>query len=154
GAAVRDRGRARAGGSDDAGRDPEAARSGPVHRGVQGRGAGGLPAVLDSAPRARPSGLARPAPPAQVQGRPAGDRLTRPTQSTRGDPMNHESTNDRNTLVLSGTGKTGRRVVERLEARGLPLRVGSRSGTPPFDWEKPETWEPALEGVGAVYLTY
>jgi hypothetical protein len=34
------------------------------------------------------------------------------------------------TLVLGGTGKTGRRVVERLEARGLPVRVGSRSGEP------------------------
>ena len=34
-------------------------------------------------------------------------------------------------LVLGGTGKTGRRVVERLEARGLPVRVGSRSAEPP-----------------------
>jgi uncharacterized protein YbjT (DUF2867 family) len=57
-------------------------------------------------------------------------------------------------LVLGGTGKAGRRVVERLEARGLPVRVGSRSGTPPFDWEDRSTWAPALEGVGAVYLTY
>jgi uncharacterized protein YbjT (DUF2867 family) len=57
-------------------------------------------------------------------------------------------------LVLGGTGKTGRRVVERLEARGLPVRVGSRSGTPPFDWEDRATWAPALEGVGSVYLTY
>jgi uncharacterized protein YbjT (DUF2867 family) len=31
-------------------------------------------------------------------------------------------------LVLGGTGKTGRRVVERLTARGLPVRIGSRSG--------------------------
>ena len=67
---------------------------------------------------------------------------------------NDNSTQNRTTLVLGGTGKTGRRVVERLEARGLPVRVGSRSGEPPFDWEKPETWAPALEGVGAVYLTY
>ena len=37
------------------------------------------------------------------------------------------------TLVLGGTGKTGRRVVERLSARGLPVRVGSRSGEPRFD---------------------
>jgi len=29
------------------------------------------------------------------------------------------------TLVLGGTGKTGRRVVERLTARGLPVRIGS-----------------------------
>jgi uncharacterized protein YbjT (DUF2867 family) len=57
-------------------------------------------------------------------------------------------------LVLGGTGKTGRRVVERLEARGLPVRVGSRCADPPFDWEKPDTWEPALVGVDSVYLTY
>ena len=58
------------------------------------------------------------------------------------------------TLVLGGTGKTGRRVVERLEARGLPVRVGSRSGEPAFDWEQPSSWAPALEGVGAAYVTY
>jgi uncharacterized protein YbjT (DUF2867 family) len=58
------------------------------------------------------------------------------------------------TLVLGGTGKTGRRVVERLTARGLPVRVGSRSGSPPFDWEDDSTWAPALDGVSAVYLTY
>lgn len=58
------------------------------------------------------------------------------------------------TLVLGGTGKTGRRVVERLKERGLPVRVGSRSGEPPFDWEDQATWGPALEGVGSVYLTY
>ena len=57
-------------------------------------------------------------------------------------------------LVVGGTGKTGRRVVERLEARGLPVRVGSRSGEPPFDWEDEATWAPALRDVGAVYVTY
>ena len=45
-------------------------------------------------------------------------------------------------------------MVERLEARGLPVRVGSRSGEPPFDWEERATWAPALDGVGSVYLTY
>jgi uncharacterized protein YbjT (DUF2867 family) len=58
------------------------------------------------------------------------------------------------TLVLGGTGKTGRRVVERLAARGLPVRVGSRSGTPPFDWEDRATWAPALQGVESVYVSY
>ena len=57
-------------------------------------------------------------------------------------------------LVLGGTGKTGRRVVERLRARGLPVRVGSRSGEPPFDWEDRSSWGRALDGVAAVYLTY
>jgi uncharacterized protein YbjT (DUF2867 family) len=32
--------------------------------------------------------------------------------------------------------------------------VGSRSGTPPFDWEDRASWAPALDGAGAVYLTY
>jgi uncharacterized protein YbjT (DUF2867 family) len=53
-----------------------------------------------------------------------------------------------------GTGKTGRRVVERLRARGLPVRVGSRAGAPPFDWEDRATWARALAETGAVYLTY
>ena len=51
-------------------------------------------------------------------------------------------------LVLGGTGKTGARVAERLLARGLPVRIGSRSGDPAFDWDDPATWGPALEGVG------
>src|SRR5829696_9057546 len=57
-------------------------------------------------------------------------------------------------LVLGGTGKTGRRVVERLQARGLPVRVGSRAGTPPFEWEDRATWAPVLDGTGSVYLSY
>ncbi|MFF5174623.1 NmrA family transcriptional regulator [Micromonospora sp. NPDC000089] len=58
------------------------------------------------------------------------------------------------TLVLGGTGKTGRRVASRLTARGLPVRIGSRAGTPPFDWTDPDTWAPALRSVGALYLAY
>jgi uncharacterized protein YbjT (DUF2867 family) len=57
-------------------------------------------------------------------------------------------------LVLGGTGKTGRRVVERLRERGLPTRVGSRSGEVPFDWEEEATWAPALQNVGSVYVSY
>lgn len=66
----------------------------------------------------------------------------------------NDETKSRPTLVVGGTGKTGRRVVERLSERGLPVRVGSRSGTPPFDWDDQATWAPALDGVRAVYLTY
>ena len=57
-------------------------------------------------------------------------------------------------LVLGATGKTGRRVVERLQARGIQTRSGSRSAQPPFDWEDRGTWAPALRGVDAVYVTY
>ncbi|MET8676948.1 NAD(P)H-binding protein [Streptomyces sp. NPDC004647] len=58
------------------------------------------------------------------------------------------------TLVLSGKGKTGRRVAERLTARGLPVRSASRSTQPPFDWEDRATWAPALDGVDSVYMVY
>jgi uncharacterized protein YbjT (DUF2867 family) len=58
------------------------------------------------------------------------------------------------TLVLGGTGKTGRRVVSRLTAQSEPVRIGSRSGGVPFDWEDPATWAPALTGVKAAYVSY
>jgi uncharacterized protein YbjT (DUF2867 family) len=68
--------------------------------------------------------------------------------------MTHATQHTKPTLVLGGTGKTGHRVAERLERRGLPVRVGSRSGKPPFDWEDRSTWAPALAGVRAVYISY
>ena len=57
-------------------------------------------------------------------------------------------------LVLGGTGKTGRRVAERLQARGIATRLASRSADPAFDWNDPATWDAALEGVTAAYITY
>lgn len=57
-------------------------------------------------------------------------------------------------LVVGGTGKTGRRVAERLAALGMPVRIGSRSANPAFDWEDPSGWAAALDGAGAVYITY
>lgn len=61
---------------------------------------------------------------------------------------------DQEILIIGATGKTGRRVARRLEARGLPVRRGSRSSATPFDWEAPETWAPALRGARAAYVTY
>jgi uncharacterized protein YbjT (DUF2867 family) len=61
---------------------------------------------------------------------------------------------ERPILVLGGTGKTGRRVAEQLAARGLPVRIGSRSATPAFDWNDRSSWTAALEGVRAVYVSY
>lgn len=58
------------------------------------------------------------------------------------------------TLVLGGTGKTGRRVAERLKARGVLTRISSRSGTPSFDWDDPNTWEATLDGVDAAYISF
>jgi uncharacterized protein YbjT (DUF2867 family) len=62
--------------------------------------------------------------------------------------------NNENILVLGGTGKTGRRVAQRLAACGLPTRIGSRSGAPPFDWEDRSTWAPVLDGVTSAYVSY
>jgi uncharacterized protein YbjT (DUF2867 family) len=64
-----------------------------------------------------------------------------------------ENTNEL-TLVIGGTGKTGRRVAQRLTARGVPVRIGSRSGEPPFDWHDPTTWAPAIRDVKAAYVTW
>jgi len=58
------------------------------------------------------------------------------------------------TLVLGGTGKTGRRVAERLEQRGIRTRIASRSANPSFDWNDPTTWDASLEGVTAAYISY
>jgi uncharacterized protein YbjT (DUF2867 family) len=59
-----------------------------------------------------------------------------------------------NILVLGTTGKTGRRVMERLIAKGHRPRPGSRSGEPPFDWDRRDTWRAALEDIERVYLSY
>jgi uncharacterized protein YbjT (DUF2867 family) len=65
-----------------------------------------------------------------------------------------DATTQQPTLVLGGTGKTGRRVVQRLQALGRPVRIGTPSATPPFDWTDAATWPAALDGVGSVYVTY
>lgn len=61
---------------------------------------------------------------------------------------------DELTVVLGGTGKTGRRVAAGLRARGRPARIGSRSAAVPFDWERPTTWGPVLQGAASVYVAY
>ncbi len=63
-------------------------------------------------------------------------------------------TNTNTILVIGSTGKTGSRVADQLEARGIPVRHGSRTAHIPFDWDDPHTWTPALTGVDQVYVTY
>ena len=58
------------------------------------------------------------------------------------------------TLVLGGTGKTGRRVAERLKTKGLAVRLGSRSTVPSFDWGNEKGWELCLSDVKSAYITY
>jgi len=59
-----------------------------------------------------------------------------------------------NFLILGGTGKTGRKIVNRLRTMGQHVRVGSRSASPAFNWHKPQDWAKALEGIDKVYITY
>ena len=58
------------------------------------------------------------------------------------------------TLVLGATGKTGRRVLDRLASRGHAVRAGSRRSEPAFDWDDARTWTPALAGVESLYVSY
>ena len=58
------------------------------------------------------------------------------------------------TLVIGASGKTGRRVTDRLIAQGRRVRPVSRSTEPGFDWQDERTWAPALDGVDAAYITY
>jgi uncharacterized protein YbjT (DUF2867 family) len=68
--------------------------------------------------------------------------------------MTRHTHETKTTLVLGGTGKTGRRVAQRLTDRGLTVRIGSRTGEPAFDWDDENTWAPALSNVSSVYVTY
>src|SRR5690242_12278353 len=57
-------------------------------------------------------------------------------------------------LITGGTGRTGRRITERLRGLGHTVRVTSRRREPAFDWDDPQTWAAHLDGVSAVYLCY
>ncbi len=57
-------------------------------------------------------------------------------------------------LVIGATGKTGSRVADRLDRMGYDVRRGSRRAAIPFDWDMPETWGPALDGISRAYVTY
>ena len=59
-----------------------------------------------------------------------------------------------NILIIGGTGKTGRRVVEQLQKKGIEPRIGSRDASPSFDWHNKDTWVGALEGIEKMYVTY
>jgi uncharacterized protein YbjT (DUF2867 family) len=70
------------------------------------------------------------------------------------EPLSTPLEHSRPILIVGGTGKTGRRVAERLAAKEIPVRIGSRSASPCFNWENAATWALALEGVSAAYITY
>jgi uncharacterized protein YbjT (DUF2867 family) len=74
--------------------------------------------------------------------------MTNATTSTSTSPST------RTTLVIGATGKTGRRVADRLRAAHVPVKAASRSSEIRFDWEDPTSWAPALADVNAAYVTY
>ncbi|TDO67499.1 uncharacterized protein YbjT (DUF2867 family) [Kribbella sp. VKM Ac-2571] len=55
-------------------------------------------------------------------------------------------------LILSGKGKTGRRIAAQLEARGVLYRLASRSSERRFDWYDESTWAEAIRGTDTAYL--
>lgn len=57
-------------------------------------------------------------------------------------------------LVLGATGKTGRRIAASLDSLGVPVRLGSRSASPSFDWSNASNWDECLEGVTKIYINY
>lgn len=57
-------------------------------------------------------------------------------------------------LILGATGKTGRRITQRLKTAGHPIRQGSRAANPAFDWDDRATWDGALDGIHTVYIAY
>ena len=63
--------------------------------------------------------------------------------------MNNAIQSEGLTLVLGATGKTGRRVVQRLSEKGHAVRNGSRQSDPPFDWDDQSIWDAALDGRNA-----
>lgn len=65
-----------------------------------------------------------------------------------------KNTDQKYTLVTGGTGKTGRRIVKKLQDLGKSTRVGSRSSTPSFDWNNNANWDECLENVEAIYISY
>ncbi|XLS29017.1 NmrA family NAD(P)-binding protein [Flavobacteriaceae bacterium M23B6Z8] len=59
-----------------------------------------------------------------------------------------------NILVIGGTGKTGRRVVKKLNQIGYNVRAVGRNSTPGFDWENPQTYDAVLKDIDRAYIVY
>jgi uncharacterized protein YbjT (DUF2867 family) len=57
-------------------------------------------------------------------------------------------------LVTGATGKTGSRIFKKLTEMGWPVRSGSRTANPGFDWQDMNTWGPALQHIYTVYVCF
>ena len=56
------------------------------------------------------------------------------------------------TTILGATGKTGRRVAQRLQGTSHTVRAASRTSSTRFDWNDPSTWAPVVAGADGLYL--
>lgn len=65
-----------------------------------------------------------------------------------------DSTSSPDILITGGTGKVGRRLATGLSQAGHQVRIGSRTGEPPFAWDDPATWPAALSGISSVFVAY
>lgn len=61
---------------------------------------------------------------------------------------------DATILIVDGTGKTGRRLSDRLAALGCQVRIASPSADQRFVWEEEATWRSALEGIDGLYIAH
>ena len=63
--------------------------------------------------------------------------------------------NKKKILVLGANGKTGRRVIDRLETiSDIEVRKGSRNENVPFYWDNQESWQAVIEGIDTIYITF
>ena len=76
-----------------------------------------------------------------------------PNRSGNFTAMN-DNTRQEPTLVLGGTGKIGRRVVERLTARGLPFASARARASLVSTGRTARPGPPVLEGVGSAYVSH
>jgi uncharacterized protein YbjT (DUF2867 family) len=68
--------------------------------------------------------------------------------------MSNTTSSNKQILVIGASGKTGRRILQRLNDRNIPALGVSFSSTPSFDWNNKATWETVLNNIGAVYISY
>ena len=57
-------------------------------------------------------------------------------------------------LIIGSTGKTGQRIEKILNNMGIATRGVSRSTAIPFDWYESNTWNNALNGIKAAYVSF
>src|ERR1044072_8701475 len=69
--------------------------------------------------------------------------------------MTNTNPNTKKTILgTAATGKTGSRIFRKLTEMGWPVRSGSRSPQPGFDWQDKNTWSPALQNIHTVYACF